>query len=135
MTFGKSKVLAILIGTTIHCQSLFSQCDTNSVCTPKHVLSYLYEQNAKSNKLAHDTVHLRSIINDKDKQIVQLDSLVSNRDKQIAVEKSKTEISEIEKSSILESNKKISRKNSAISIIAILSNVLKSIGIGYLLTR
>lgn len=76
---------------------------------------------------------LRSIINDKDQQIVQLDSLVSNRDKQIAVEKSKTEISEIEKSSILESNKKLSRKNSAISIIAIVSNVLKSIGIGYLL--
>ncbi len=123
----------ILAITMILWNCSFSQCDTNSVCTKKSVLSYLYEQNVRVGQLSSDTTKLRSIIRDHEQKSIQLDSLVSNRNQKIANEQQKNELILIEKKAIEDSNKKLSRKNLFISIVAIVSNILKSIGIGYLL--
>lgn len=125
----------ILAITMIHWNCLFSQCDTNSVCTKKTVLSYLYEQNVKVGQLSSDTTHLRSIIRDQEQKNIELDSLVANRDKKIANEQQKNELIKIENNSLVESNKKLSRKNSFISIIAIVSNAIQSFFIGYILLK
>jgi hypothetical protein len=84
-------------------------------------------------QLSSDTTKLRSIIRDHEQKSIQLDSLVSNRNQKIANEQQKNELILIEKKAIEDSNKKLSRKNLFISIVAIVSNILKSIGIGYLL--
>jgi len=133
MKYARFKILAILIVITIPYNCLFAQCDTSNVCTPKEVLSYLYEQNVVANQLKSDTSHLRSLLKDKSELIIQKDSMISNRESKIISEQKKNELIGIEKKSAEDSNKKLIRKNSALSILFIVSNVLKSLCIGYTL--
>jgi hypothetical protein len=62
-----------------------AQCDSNSVCTSKKVLRYLYIQNENAHFLAKDTISLRTIINNKDQQLVLKDSLITNRNEALNI--------------------------------------------------
>jgi uncharacterized membrane protein len=58
----------------------FAQCDTNSICTKKVVLKYLYLEAEKSAYLQNDTSFLNEIIANQRAISVVKDSLIANRD-------------------------------------------------------
>jgi hypothetical protein len=62
-----------------------AQCDTNSVCTKKSVLKYLYVQNEKAHYLEKDTFNLGQILSTKDKQLILKDSLITNRNEALNI--------------------------------------------------
>lgn len=69
-----------------------AQCDSNSVCTKKSVLKYLYIQNENANFLAKDTFNLGQILSKKDKQLTYKDSLISNRNEALTIANTTTSL-------------------------------------------
>jgi hypothetical protein len=62
-----------------------AQCDSNSICTSKKVLRYLYIQNETAHFLAKDTFNLGQILSKKNEIIILKDSLITNRNEALNI--------------------------------------------------
>jgi len=104
-----------------------AQCDTNSICTKKEVLKYLYIQAEKANYLAKDTVNFQLLIRSNSTIIEYKDSLISNRNEALRQCENANEINEIQITSLEKSNKTLTRKASVFKFTTISVAILGSI--------
>lgn len=59
----------------------YGQCDTNSICTKKKVLIYLYKESSRASYLQKDTILKSNEINQLNRIIILKDSVILNNNK------------------------------------------------------
>lgn len=87
-----------------------AQCDTNSICTKKIVLKYLYEEAENAAYLRTDTAFLNLVIEATQQKIKYKDSLIVNRNEALGLCKDSYVISQLELNNEKKQVKVLSKK-------------------------
>lgn len=119
----------------VFCGISKAQTDTNYVPTHKHVLKYLFEQDAKVVFLKKDTLNKGGEIKALKEVVAEKDKEVGRESEKVAIEKKSHELTKIETDKLRNSNKKLSKQKTAIGILGVITNALKTFFIGYLLIK